>query len=127
MSQHGAALQTYNQELVKCLEDVKSKKAMIQAEIDVEEEEQHNLEREIKKLHYKLVQVTDSLNKKILIRNEYNRIITDTEAHYMKIVDSSQMLLAVVQRETSSLDQSLGKSKPEKSQSQPTWLSVHHS
>ncbi|KAG8036626.1 hypothetical protein G9C98_003948 [Cotesia typhae] len=99
MSQHGAALQTYNQELVKCLEDVKSKKAMIQAEIDVEEEEQHNLEREIKKLHYKLVQ----------------------------IVDSSQMLLAVVQRETSSLDQSLGKSKPEKSQSQPTWLSVHHS
>ncbi|CAD6237974.1 GSCOCG00008354001-RA-CDS [Cotesia congregata] len=126
MSQHGAALQTYNQELVKCLEDVKSKKAMIQAEIDVEEEEQHNLEREIKKLHYKLAQVTDSLNKKILIRNEYNRIITDTEAHYMKIVDSSQMLLAVVQRETSSLDQSLGKSKPEKSQSHPTWLTVHH-
>lgn len=79
------------------LEDVKSKKAMIQAEIDVEEEEQHNLEREIKKLHYKLAQVTDSLNKKILIRNEYNRIITDTEAHYMKVtifnyIDNSRRL-----------------------------------
>ncbi|XP_057337926.1 microtubule nucleation factor SSNA1-like [Microplitis mediator] len=119
MSQHGAALQTYNQELVKCLEDVKCKRASLQAEIDIEEEEKHILEREIKKMQHKLSQINDSLNKKILVRNEYNRIIADTEAHYMKIVDSSQMLLAVVQRETSTLDQSLRKSTTDKSQLHP--------
>ncbi|XP_043273395.1 Sjoegren syndrome nuclear autoantigen 1 homolog [Venturia canescens] len=107
MSQHGAALQTYNQELVKCLEEMKTRRNELQTQIDSQEEEKNHLQREIEKLSYKLTRVDDSLNKRIAVRNEYDKTIADTEAAYLKILESSQILLNMIKREATSLDQTL--------------------
>ncbi|XP_017875589.2 Sjoegren syndrome nuclear autoantigen 1 homolog, partial [Ceratina calcarata] len=85
MSQHGAALQSYNQELVKCLEEMKMRRTELQAQIESQEEEKNYLQREIEKLSHKLTRVNDSLTKRIAVRNEYDRTITDTETAYVKV------------------------------------------
>ncbi|CAL1684281.1 unnamed protein product [Lasius platythorax] len=118
MSQHGAALQTYNQELVKCLEEMKLRRAELQAQIESQEEEKNNLQHEIEKMSCKLTHLNDSLAKRIAVRNEYDRTIADTETAYMKILESSQLLLNMIKKEAVSLDQTLVKAKIEKQQYQ---------
>ncbi|CAL7943698.1 microtubule nucleation factor SSNA1 isoform X2 [Xylocopa sonorina] len=107
MSQHGAALQAYNQELVKCLEEMKLRRTELQAEIESQEEEKNHLQREIEKLSYKLTRLNDCLTKRIAVRNEYDRTIADTETAYVKILESSQLLLNMIKREATNLDQTL--------------------
>ncbi|KAL6448455.1 hypothetical protein ACFW04_000400 [Cataglyphis niger] len=114
MSQHGAALQTYNQELVKCLEEMKLRRAELQSQVIAQEEEKNNLQREIEKMSCKLTHLNDSLAKRIAVRNEYDRTISDTETAYMKILESSQLLLNMIKKEAVSLDQTLVKAKIEK-------------
>ncbi|XP_020293439.1 Sjoegren syndrome nuclear autoantigen 1 homolog isoform X1 [Pseudomyrmex gracilis] len=119
MSQHGAALQTYNQELVKLfvgLEEMKLKRSELQAQIEAQEEEKNNLQREIEKMSCKLTQLNDSLAKRISVRNEYDRTISDTETAYIKILESSQLLLNMIKKEAVSLDQTLIKANIEKQQ-----------
>lgn len=116
MSQHGAALQTYNQELVKCLEEMKLRRMELQNQIDLQEEEKNNLQQEIEKMSFKLAQVNDSLAKKIAVRNEYDKTIADTELAYMKILESSQLLLNMIKREATTLDQTLVKTNVDKQQ-----------
>ena len=119
MSQHGAALQAYNQELVKCLEEMKLRRTELQAEIELQEEDKNNLQREIEKLSYKLTRLNDGLTKRIAVRNEYDRTIADTETAYIKILESSQLLLNMIKREASNLDQTLVKASVEKQQYRP--------
>lgn len=114
MSQHGAALQTYNQELVKCLEDMKLRRSALQSQIVSQEEEKSNLQSEIEKMSCKLTHLNDSLAKRIAVRNEYDRTIADTETAYMKILESSQLLLNMIKKEAVTLDQTLVKAKIEK-------------
>ncbi|XP_046736726.1 Sjoegren syndrome nuclear autoantigen 1 homolog [Diprion similis] len=114
MSQHGAALQTYNQELVKCLEEMKLRRTELQVQIDSQEEEKNNLQREIEKMSYKLTQLNESLAKRIAARNDYDRTIAETESAYMKILESSQLLLNMLKREATCLDQSLLKANTDK-------------
>ncbi|CEG50133.1 uncharacterized protein PHALS_07858 [Plasmopara halstedii] len=69
MAQQGATLQNYNNELVKCIEELREKRE-------------------------------EALARKTQARNEYDRTIQETEAAYMKILESSQTLLHVLKRET---------------------------
>lgn len=114
MSQHGAALQTYNQELVKCLEEMKLRRTELQAQIESQEEEKNNLQKEIERMSCKLTRLNDSLAKRIAVRNEYDKTIADTETAYMKILESSQLLLKMIKREAMCLDQTLVKANMEK-------------
>ncbi|EFN82977.1 Sjoegren syndrome nuclear autoantigen 1 [Harpegnathos saltator] len=116
MSQHGAALQTYNQELVKCLEEMKLRRTELQAQIESQEEEKNNLQREIEKMSCKLTLLNDSLAKRIAVKNEFDRTIADTETAYMKILESSQLLLNMIKKEAVSLDQTLIKANIDKQQ-----------
>lgn len=118
MSQHGAALQAYNQELVKCLEEMKLRRMELQAQIESQEEEKNSLQREIEKLSYKLTRLNDSLTKRIAVRNEYDRTIADTETAYIKILESSQLLLNMIKKEATNLDQTLLKANMDKQQYQ---------
>ena len=120
MSQQGAALQNYNNELVKCtffsftiklsekyflylgIEDLCAKRDELQRQILIEEEDKHKLENEIRLSSEKLSKINENLAKKITARTEFDRTISETEAAYMKILDSSQTLLNV--REISSLE-----------------------
>ncbi|XP_001638072.3 Sjoegren syndrome nuclear autoantigen 1 homolog [Nematostella vectensis] len=100
MSQQGAALQTYNNELVKCIEDLCTKRDELQKQILSEEEEKNKLQNDIRILTERLAKINESLARKIASRNEYDKTIAETEAAYMKILESSQTLLHVLKNET---------------------------
>ena len=61
------------------------------------------IQREISILSDKLQKINEGLARKVQARNEYDKTITETEAAYMKILESSQTLLHVLKRESVSL------------------------
>ncbi|MBN3323841.1 SSNA1 protein, partial [Atractosteus spatula] len=103
MSQQGAALQTYNNELVKCIEELCAKRDELNRQIQQEEEEKVRLQNDIRILTEKLSRVNESLARKLASRNDFDRTIAETEAAYMKILESSQTLLSVLKREAGNL------------------------
>lgn len=103
MSQQGAALQSYNNELVKCIEELCGKRDELHRSILQEEEEKQKLQNDIKVLTERLSKVNESLAKKMASRNEFDKTIAETEAAYMKILESSQTLLNVLKRESQTL------------------------
>jgi len=103
MTQQGAALQTYNNELVKCLEDLSEKREAISKEIMTEEEEKTKLENDMRIFAERLARINESLAKKIQVRNNYDRTIAETEHAYSKILESSQTLLTVLKKESQTL------------------------
>lgn len=103
MSSQGATLQTYNNELVKCLEDLREKRETLNKAILAEEKKKADIQRKLEKLSAQLSRVNESLNAKTQARNEYDTTIQETEAAYMKILESSQTLLHVLKRESVNL------------------------
>ncbi|XP_046367434.1 microtubule nucleation factor SSNA1-like [Haliotis cracherodii] len=103
MSQQGAALQSYNNELVKCIEDLCGKRDELHKHILQEEEEKQKLQNDMRILSERLAKVNESLAKKMASRNEFDKTIAETETAYMKILESSQTLLNVLKRESHSL------------------------
>jgi len=103
MAGQGASLQNYNNELVKCIEDLREKREEINRQILKEEEEKAKIQRDLSVLTDRLSSINESLARKTQARNEYDRTIQETEAAYMKILESSQTLLQVLKRETVSL------------------------
>lgn len=77
------------------IEDLCGKRDELQRVILTEEEEKHKLENEIRLASEKLAKINESLAKKITARTEFDRTISETEAAYMKILESSQTLLNV--------------------------------
>ncbi|XP_077352958.1 microtubule nucleation factor SSNA1-like [Festucalex cinctus] len=99
MTQQAAALQTYNNELVKCFDDLCSKREELNRQIKLEEEEKELLQRDIRNLSEKLARVNESLAQKMAVHNTIERTITETEAAYTKILESSQSLLSVLKQQ----------------------------
>lgn len=103
MAGQGASLQNYNNELVKCIEDLREKREEINRQVLKEEEEKAKIQRDLSILTDRLSSINEALARKIQARNEYDRTIQETEAAYMKILESSQTLLQVLKRETVNL------------------------
>ena len=99
----GSTLSNYNNELVKCIEDLREKREEINRLILKEEEDKAKVQKEIALMTERLKKTNESLVRKTQARNEYDRTIQETEAAYMKILESSQTLLQVLKRETVSL------------------------
>ena len=68
-----------------------------------EEEEKSKIQKDLSILTDRLSGINESLVRNIQTRNEYDRTIQETEAAYMKILESSQTLLQVLKRETVNL------------------------
>ena len=103
MASQGASLQNYNNELVKCIEDLREIREEINKQILKDEEEKAKIQRDLSILTDRLSKINEGLARKIQARNEYDRTIQETEGAYMKILESSQTLLQVLKRETVSL------------------------
>merc|ERR1711865_458369 len=103
MAQQGASLQNYNNELVKCLEDLREKREAINREIAREEDDKNKIQNDLKILTERLSRINDSLARKVAAHNEYDQSIQETEAAYLKILESSQTLLHVLKRESANL------------------------
>ena len=104
MAEQGAALQSYNNELVKCLDELCEKRTLLQKEIDKEEQDKFALETQLKTIQDKLNRTNASLEDKYSTKNEYDKLISESEQAYMKILESSQVLLNVVRRDADSLN-----------------------
>merc|ERR1719163_522850 len=103
MAQQGATLQNYNNELVKCIEDLREKREEVNRQIMQEEEEKAKIQKDLSILTDRLQKLTESLMRKTQARNEYDKTIQETEAAYMKILESSATLLHVLKRESVNL------------------------
>ncbi|CAN0456218.1 unnamed protein product [Ectocarpus sp. 8 AP-2014] len=68
-----------------------------------EEEEKAKIQKDLSILTDRLSKINESLARKVQARNEYDRTVQETEAAYMKILESSQTLLHVLKRETVNL------------------------
>jgi len=110
----GSTLQGYNNELVKCIEDLREKREELNKLILKDEEDKAKVQKEIAILTDRLKKVngksfnpvdyfSEGLLRKSQARNEYDKTIQETEAAYMKILESSQTLLHVLKRETVTL------------------------
>ena len=100
MAQQGATLQNYNNELVKCIEDLREKREELARALVRDEEEKAKIQQDLAVLTKRLTQLNDNLARKVASRNEYDKTIAETEAAYMKILESSQTLLTVLKRES---------------------------
>ncbi len=105
MTQQGAALQTYNNELVKCLEELCTRRNSLQREINEEEQQKQSLVAKLNEIQAKLLKVDASLKSKLEQRDRFDRTITESEQAYVKILESSQVLLNVVKKESRQLQQ----------------------
>ena len=103
MAQEGATLQNYNNELVTCIEDLRSKREEVNKSIAADEEEKAKIQNDLRILTERLARINDNLARKISSRNEYDKTIQETEAAYQKIMESSQTLLHVLKRESVNL------------------------
>jgi Sjoegren syndrome nuclear autoantigen 1 len=103
MAQQGATLQNYNNDLVRCIEDLREKREEVNRAIAQDEEEKAKIQNDLRILTERLSRLNDGLARKISSRNEYDRTIQETEAAYQKILESSQTLLHVLKRESVNL------------------------
>ncbi|XP_073995267.1 uncharacterized protein isoform X2 [Rhodnius prolixus] len=85
MGEQGAALQKCNQELVKCIEQIKVKRFEISREIEKEDMIKVELETELASIKQKLDEVNNSLKKKLTIKENYDMALQESEDAYMKV------------------------------------------
>merc|ERR1712072_807013 len=93
-------LEQYNLELQRCIEELQAKKLAIAEAISTENESRKGYEDELRANTEKLSRINDSLGRKVSARNEYDTTIQETEAAYLKILESSQTLDHVMKRQT---------------------------
>ena len=86
MAENGAALQSYNNELVKCIEDLCSKRDDVSREIKMDEQEKEKLEHDIAILHERLQKVVTNLARKTQIRDEYGNFYQPPYQHFCFLV-----------------------------------------
>ncbi|XP_019962950.1 microtubule nucleation factor SSNA1 [Paralichthys olivaceus] len=103
MTQQAAALQTYNNELVKCIEDLYFKREELNRQIRDEQTEKERLQHDVRVLTEKLSRVNESLAQRLVTRDTFDRTIAESEAAYTKILESSQSLLSILKQEAGNL------------------------
>ncbi|XP_003965170.1 Sjoegren syndrome nuclear autoantigen 1 homolog [Takifugu rubripes] len=103
MSQQAAALQTFNSELIKVLDDLHSKREGLNRHIRQDEEEKERLQQDSQVLSDKLRRVSENLSQRLAARAAFDRTIAETEAAYNTILERAQSLLCVLKKETDNL------------------------
>ncbi|CAE7369592.1 DIP13 [Symbiodinium natans] len=74
-------------------QDLREKREELNRQILKEEEDKAKIQKELSILTDRLQKINESLVRKTQARNEYDKTIQETEAAYMKILESSQTLL----------------------------------
>ena len=73
-------------------------------------EEKNEIVQTIDKLSQELEELNASLIQKEELKNEYDKVISNTELAYYKLLEGSQTLLAILKRDESSLQKKLNES-----------------
>ena len=67
------------------MEGLRERRDNILIDIKKDEERKKDLETAIEKMKIELDELTEMLEKKVEVRNEFDRIITSTETAYIKV------------------------------------------
>ena len=100
-------MQSYNSELVKSLEGIRERRENLLIDMKKETEEKNEIIQTIEKYTQELEELNANLMQKEAIKNEYDKIITNTEMAYYKLLEGSQTLLAILKRDEASLQKKL--------------------
>ena len=73
-------------------------------------EEKNEIVQTIDKLSQELEELNASLIQKEELKNEYDKVISNTELAYYKLLEGSQTLLAILRRDEASLQKKLNES-----------------
>ena len=73
-------------------------------------EEKNEIVQTIDKLSQELEELNASLIQKEELKNEYAKVISNTELAYYKLLEGSQTLLAILKRDEASLQKKLNES-----------------
>lgn len=90
------------------IEDLREKREEINQQITDEEDEKSKVQSDLTVLSKRLTTLNDSIARKVAARNDYDKTIHETEAAYLKILESSQTLLTVLKRESVGLSKKGG-------------------
>jgi Sjoegren syndrome nuclear autoantigen 1 len=73
-------------------------------------EKKNEIIQTIEKLSQELEEVNATLVQKEELKNEYDKVISNTELAYYKLLEGSQTLLAILKRDEASLQKKLNES-----------------
>lgn len=90
------------------IEQLRRQRHELVTEIAREEEDKAKVEHDLRILNERLAQIDGSLDKKYAARREFDTLISETEANFSRILESSQTLLDVVKRDSVHLCSSTG-------------------
>ena len=85
------------------METLRTKQGLINQSICADQAHEQEIMLQLSTLSEKLSRLQSSLKQKYAVKAEYDQLIGETEAAYLKIVSSSQTLLEVLNRQTSSI------------------------
>ena len=105
-----ASLQNYNSELVKSLEGIRERRENLLIDMKKNTEEKNEIVQTIEKLSQELEELNTTLFQKEELKNEYDKVISNTELAYYKLLEGSQTLLAILKRDEASLQKKLNES-----------------
>ena len=100
-------MQSYNSELVKSLEGIRERRENLLIDMKKDTEEKNEIIQTIEKYTQELEELNANLMQKEAIKNEYDKVITNTEMAYYKLLEGSQTLLAILKRDEASLQKKL--------------------
>ena len=74
-------------------------------------DEKIEISQNMEKLSQELEELNNELQYKEELKKEFDKVITNTEKAYYKLLDGSQTLLAILKRDEASLQRKLGESE----------------
>ena len=103
-----ASLQNYNTELVKSLEGIRERRENLLIDMKKDNDEKMEINQNMDKLSQELEELNMNLQYKENLKKEFDKVISNTEKAYYKLLEGSQTLLAILQRDEASLEQKMG-------------------
>ena len=100
-------MQNYNTELVKSLEGIRERRENLLIDMKKDNEEKNEIVQTIEKLSQELEELNATLLQKEEIKNNYDKVISNTEIAYYKLLEGSQTLLAILKRDEANLQKKL--------------------
>ncbi|XP_014279582.1 microtubule nucleation factor SSNA1 isoform X2 [Halyomorpha halys] len=86
------------------IEQLKIKRQELSYEVEKEEAAKHSLENEMQQLQLKLDGLSTNIKRKKNLLENCDKAIKEAESAFMKILESSQVLLSKVLRESEELE-----------------------
>uniref|UniRef100_A0A182M332 Uncharacterized protein n=1 Tax=Anopheles culicifacies TaxID=139723 RepID=A0A182M332_9DIPT len=93
MSETAARLQSHNQEMVKCINLLRTQQTALEERIAMQEKKKDTLSKEMEKLQRMLDQLETSISEDTKKLNDCSKRLAETEHGYTKVVDTLQLLL----------------------------------